>query len=269
MQREPGPARSEGREVPGIAFATAARRDNPLNMSAPADQPIWEQHPLWLDRERLDAITARMWLEIQRTMFAGKPRRPLRNPSNTELTVVGGTSAEDVFREAVHALLRYVPEGEADWDAVGITIAKRRAIAAVRRAKKHRSLPGGSEIDITSLDLEGEHGNRRVDELADPGDPPDEEAIDRVLRADRLLAFRTVAAEVLPQRDRDIVFRVTRGETNAAIAKDVGLTSQRVGQIYRESLRKVNARLRSDPQFRRLYEPEGGNPQWLKTPWMP
>lgn len=246
--------------MPGIAFAAGAARDNPPDMSAPIDQPIWEQHPLWLDRERLDAVSARMWLEIQKTMFAGRLLRPLRTPGRTELTVVGGTSAEDVYQEAVHALLRYVPAGGVDWDAVGTTIAKRRAIAAVRTAKKHRSLPDGQEIAITSLDLEGEHGDRRVDELFDPGDPPDEEAIDRVLRADRLLAFRTAAGELLPQRDRDIVFRATRGETNAAIAKDVGLTGQRVGQIYRASLRKVNARLRSDPRFRCLYEPEGGNP---------
>jgi RNA polymerase sigma factor (sigma-70 family) len=229
-------------------------------MSAPADRPIWEQHPLWLDRERLEAITERMWLEIQKTLFAGRPRRPLRNPGNTELTVVGGASAEDVFSEALHALLRYEPKGDVNWEAVGITIAKRRAIAAVRTAKKHRGLSSGSEIDIKSLDLENERGERLVDDLADPVDGPDVDAVDRVLRADRLLAFRKVAEEVLPQRDRDIVFRVARGETYLAIAKDVGVTEQRVGQINRESLRKINARLRSDHKFRRLYETQGGNP---------
>lgn len=229
-------------------------------MSAPAGRPVWEHHPLWLDRERLEAITQRMWLEIQKVMFSGKPRRPLRSPGKTELTVVGGTSVEDVFSEAVHALLQYEPEGDADWEAVGITIAQRRAIAAVRSATKHRSLPDGSEIGITSLDLENEEGEPIIDGLADPGDPPDDEAIDRVLRHDRLLAFRKTAEELLTQRDRDIVFRRTRGETNVEIAKDVGVTDQRVGQIYGESMRKINAQLRSDPKFRRLYEPEGGKP---------
>lgn len=229
-------------------------------MSAPADRPIWERHPLWLDRDRLEAITQQMWLEIQKKMFAGKPRRRLGNPGQTELTVVGGTSVEDVFREALHALLQYEPEGDVDWAAVGIIIAQRRAIAAVRKAKKHRGLPDGSEIDIQSLDLETDDGERLVDELPAPGDLTEDEAIDRVLRTGRMLAFRKVAEEMLPQRDRDIVFRVTRGETNVAIAKDVGVTDKRVGQIYRESLRKINARLRSDPKFRRLYEPEGGNP---------
>lgn len=229
-------------------------------MSTSADRPIWEQHPLWVDRDRLEAITHRMWLEIQKVMFPGRPRRTRRNPGHTELTVVGGTSAEDVFSEALQGLLQYEPKGSVSWEAVAITIAQRRAIDAVRNARKHRVLPDGSEIGITSLDLENDEGERLVDGLADSGELTDEEAVDRVLRADRLLAFRKVAEEVLPERDRDIVFRVTRGETNVAIAKEVGLTQQRVGQIYGESMRKINAGLRSDPHFRRLYEPEGGNP---------
>lgn len=63
-----------------------------------------------------------------------------------------------------------------------------------------------------------------------------------------------------PQRDRDIVFRAARGETYVSISSAVNLSQQRVGQIDRESLRKINARLRADPQYRRLYEPEGGTP---------
>jgi DNA-binding NarL/FixJ family response regulator len=201
-----------------------------------------------------------MWIEIQKVMFPGHQRKLRRNPGKTELTVVGGASLEDVFSEALNALLQYGPHGDVVWEAVGNTIAQRRAVAAVRTAKKHRSLPDGSEIGIASLDLENEEGDRLVEGLADPDAFTDEEAIDRVLRADRILAVRTVAEEILHQRDRDIVFRVTRGETNVAIANDVDLTEQRVGQVYRESVRKINARLRSDPTFRRLYEPEGGNP---------
>lgn len=229
-------------------------------MSAPSGRLIWDQHPLWADRDRLEAISQRMWLEIQRVMFPWKPRRPLRNPGKTELTVVGGISLEDVFSEAVHALLLYEPIGDVNWEAVAIIIARRRAIAAVRKATKHRALPHGSEIDVVSLDEEDEGGKPFVEEVADPAGLIEDDVSDGILRADRLLAFRKVAEEVLPQRDRDIVFRVNRGETNLAIAKDVGLSAQRVGQIYRESMRKINARLRNDPKFRRLYEPEGGKP---------
>lgn len=249
-----------GKDLVETAFVGAAPRDNPPVMSTPAGRPIWEQHPLWLDRERLEAVTQRMWPEIQKVMFPGGPRRSLRNPGHAELTLVGGTSAEDVLRWAVQDLLQYEPKGNVVWEAVAIAIAQRRAVDAVRKATKHRRLPDGAEIGITSLDLENEDGERLVDGLADSGELIDEEAVDRVLRTDRLLAFRKVAEEVLPQRDRDIVFRLTRGETNVAIAKEVGLTQQRVGQIYAESMRKINAGLRSDPNFRRLYEPEGGNP---------
>lgn len=227
-------------------------------MAESAQQPRWEQHPLWLDRERLDAITERMWIEIQKTMFPFNAPRPRRRPGDTELTVVGGRSVDDVFAEALFHLLRYQPAGDVKWEAVGITIAHRRAVAAVRKAKKHRSLPDGSEISIVSLDLENDSGQRLVDEVPDVGDEPGEEATDRVLRADRMLAFREVANEALSGRDKDILFRSISGETNVRIAADIGLTPQRVGQIYRESLRKINARLRGNPSFRRLYEYEGG-----------
>ena len=212
-------------------------------MSAPAGRPIWEQHPLWLDRERLDSISQLMWFEIQKVMFPGRPPRPLRRPGLTELTVVGGTSAEDAYSEAVHALLRYEPKGDVNWEKVGVTIARRKAIDAVRKATSHRRLPDGTEIDITSLDLENEDGEPLVGDVADSGDLTDDEAVDRVLRAQRLVAFRKMADE-LPQRDRDIVFRSARGETYVAIARDVGLTEQRVGQIDREGLRKISAGLR-------------------------
>jgi len=243
-----------------IPFVGAATRDNDFDMSAPADRPIWEQHPLWLDRQRLEAISDRMWLEIQKVMFPGHQRRLRRSPGKTELTVVGGASVEDVFSEALNTLLRYEPHGDVSWEAIGITIAQRRAVAAVRTATKHRGLPDGTEIGIMSLDLENEQGERLVDAQPDPDALADDEVIDQILRADRVLAIRKVAEDILPQRDRDIFFRFTRGETKVAIAKDVGLSGQRVGQIYRESVRKINATLRSDPTFRRLYEPKGGNP---------
>lgn len=229
-------------------------------MSVPKDRPIWENHPLWSDRARLDRIRQQMWIEIQKVMFPGRPRRGLANPGRTELTVVGGTSAEDAFSEAVNALLRYAPVGDVNWEATANTIARRRGVAAVRTARKHRGLPDGSEIGITSLDENDEEGDPLYDDVAVADDAPDEDATDRALRADRLLAFRTVADEILPERDREIVFRAGRGETYVSISNVVNLSQQRVGQIDRESLRKINARLRADPHYRRLYEPEGGTP---------
>ncbi|MGI8793011.1 MAG: hypothetical protein ACR2H3_07530 [Acidimicrobiales bacterium] len=229
-------------------------------MTSRAERLTWENHPLWHDRAQLDAIRKQMWIEVQKTMFLGKPRRPLRNPGKIELTVVGGASAEDAYSEAIHALLQYQPRGEVNWAAVGNTLARRRAIAAVRRARKHRKLPNGSEINIVSLDLEDDDGAPLIDEIAAADLLPDEAATERALQAERLVAFRTVADEILPQRDRDIVFRIARGETTVAIAEIVNLTPQRVGQIHRESMRKINAQLRTEPKYRRLYDPEGGSP---------
>ena len=229
-------------------------------MTSPAERPVWENHPLWRDRARLDAIRKQMWIEVQKTLSPGKPRKPLRSPGRTELALVGGTSAEDAYNEAIYALLRYAPGGEVNWEAVGNTLARRRAIAALRKARKHRKLPDGSEIGIVSLDTEDDDGEPLVNKIADYEVLPDEAAAERALRAERLIAFRTVADEILPQRDRDIVFRIARGETQRAIAEIVNLTPQRVGQIYAGSIRKINAQLRTQQKFRRLYEPEGGNP---------
>lgn len=229
-------------------------------MSTPAGRPIWEQHPLWLDRGRLDAISDRMWLKIQKVMFPGHQRRSGAVPGKTELTLVGGASLEDTFSEALIALLQYEPHEDVNWEAIGITIAHRKAVAAVRTARKNRGLQDGSELGIVSLDLENKRGERLVEAHPDSGALTDDEVIDQILQADRILAIRKVAEEILSSRDRDIFFRSTRGDTNAAIAKGVGVTEQRVGQIYRESVRKINATLHSDPTFRRLYEPKGGNP---------
>ena len=230
-------------------------------MSTPDDLPVWENHPLWDDRARLDRIRDQMWIQIQKVMFPGRPRRSSADPERTELTIVGGTSAEDVFSEAINAVLNYAPDGDVNWEATANKIAHRRAVAAVRKARKHRRLPDGSEIGMTSFDRSDADGEPLYGSAAVSTDAPDEEAVERVIQADRALAFREVANEILTRRDRDIVFRAARGETYVSISDIVNLTEQRVGQIDREARRKINARLRSDPQYQRLYEPERTDPQ--------
>lgn len=242
----------------GHAFVERGTRDNAREMPTPAARPNWEQHPLLVDRARLQMITELMWFQIQRIMFPFAPRRSSRNPSGTELTVVGGTSAEDVLREALAGLMQYEPQGHVEWEGLAITIAQRRAIDAVRRARKHRRLPDGTEIDITSLDREREDGPPIADTLPDPNQLTEDEVVESLLRADRLRAIGTVARTTLSHRDRDIFYRVTRGESLVAVAAEVDLTPQRVGQIYRQSLRQINAALKLDPQFQRLYDLEGG-----------
>jgi len=200
-----------------------------------------------------------MWLTIQKSMFPASPRRSRRNPGKTELTVVGGLSTEDVLQEALLDLLRSEPDGDVNWEGLGVTIARRRAADALRRATKNRHRPDGSEIGLISLDIEDAEGERLFDPADDNGIEEDE-IVDLVLRIDRLLAVRQVGQEILSQRDWGIVVRVSKGETNVTIANDLPISPQAVGQIYSKSLRKIKARLRSDGKYRRLYEPEGGNP---------
>lgn len=244
----------------GSPFVGGGRGDNASDMTTPAGRPISQQHPLWLDRDRLEAISQQMWIHIQKVLFPGE-RRVRKRSGESTLTLVGGTSAEDVLSEAVLSLLRYEPDGPVNWEAFASSIAHRRAVDALRKATKGRELPDGGEIPIASLDLESPEGQRVADEVADArGEPLDEEVVDRILEDQRLLAVRQVADKVLTQRDRDIFFRITRGETREAIAGDVNLTPQRVGQIYAEAIRKTNDGLKHDPHFRRLYDHEGGNP---------
>jgi DNA-directed RNA polymerase specialized sigma24 family protein len=240
------------------AFVQPVARDNALEMPTPAARPNWEQHPLLLDRARLQRVTELMWFQIQKKMFPAAPRRSSSNPSGNELTIVGGTSAEDVLREALAALLQYESQEQVEWEGLAITIAQRRAVDAVRRARKHRRLSDGTEIDITSLDRERDDGRPIADTIADPDQLTEQDVVDSLLRADRLRAIGTMARETLSQRDRDIFYRVTRGEPLVAISPEVDLTPQRVGQIYRKSLRQINAALKLDPRFQRLYDLEGG-----------
>ena len=44
----------------------------PSRCPLPPIGPSGRQHPLWLDRDRLETITQRMWLEIQKVMFPGQ-----------------------------------------------------------------------------------------------------------------------------------------------------------------------------------------------------
>ena len=244
----------------GSPFVGAGHGDNASDMSTPAGRPISQQHPLLLDRERLEAITQQIWMRIQKVLFPGE-RRVRKRSGESTLSLVGGTSAEDVLSEAVLSLLRYEPGGVVNWEAVAMRIAHRRAADALSKATKGRGLPDGGEIPVASLDLESQEGQRVVDEVPDTsGEPLDDEVVDRILENQRLVAVRQVTDEVLTQRDRDIFFRITRGEIREAIAGDVNLTPQRVGQIYTEAIRKINAALKRDPDFRRLYDHEGGNP---------
>ncbi len=144
-----------------------------------------------------------------------------------------------------------------------MTIARNKAIAALRKSGKHRGLPDGSQIQIASLDMENADGEPLINDIPDPDDSgysPDE-AIRRVHQLERLRALRRLAEEHLTDRDRQIFFRHQRGETFRSMHDDYDITEQRIGQIYRKSLRDLRNAAKNDPKTQRLTDPdEGGNP---------
>lgn len=232
-------------------------------MPTPANRPFPTNHPLQDDRVRLEHIADLMWDEIHSVLWPGLPFRRRASPSGNELTLVGGASAEDVLQEAVIALLRYQPTPGINWEGLGVTIAHNKAVAALRKSGKHRALPDGSQIQIASLDMENADGEPLVNDIPDPDDSgySADEAIRRVHQLDRLRALRRLAEESLTVRDRQILFRHQRGETFRSMHDDFDLTEQRIGQIYRKSLRDLRNAAKNDPATQRPNDPdEGGNP---------
>lgn len=232
-------------------------------MSDPARRPIPANHPLRDDRARLEHIADLMWDEIHRVLWPRWSVRRRGSAGGTELTLIGGTSSEDVLQEALVGLLRYQPATAVNWEGLSVTIAHHKAVEALRESGKHRSRPDGSQIQIASLDMENAVGEPLVDDIADPDDSgySADEAIRRVHQLERLQALRRLAGENLTDRDRQILFRHQRGETFRSMHEDYGITEQRAGQIYRESLRKLRYAANNDPATQRLNDPdEGGNP---------
>jgi RNA polymerase sigma factor (sigma-70 family) len=231
-------------------------------MSETAKRPIHPQHPLREDLARLERIADLMWPEIQKVL---KHRiRPRTRPGPTELTLVGGTSAEDVLQEALVGLLRYEPASSVNWEGLGVRIAQNKAKEALRKSRAYRQRADGSEITIASLDVENSEGEPLANQIPDEESTgfTEDQAVEEVERLERQLALRRVADQVLTDRDRAIVFRIQRGETRIDIKDDFAITAQRVGQIYADALERLRAGLSDDPSLRPItnHPIEGGNP---------
>ena len=233
-------------------------------MSTQAEQGFPASHPLRHDRLRLERIADLMWDEIHSVLFKGRAVRRRGSPGGTELTLIGGTSADEILQEALVGLLRYRPVPNINWEGLGVRIAHNKAVGALRKSGKHRNLPDGSQIQIASLDREDEDGDRLVDKVPEPGDTgyTEEEAVLRVHQLDLNRALRRIAEATLNEREREIVHRIQRGETRRSLEEEYGVTEQRVGQIYNGAIKKLREAAQNDPAIQLLIEPnEGGKPQ--------
>jgi len=160
-------------------------------------------------------------------------------------------------------LLRGEPDDGDNWEGYGVGIAKNKAKGALRSSRASRTRPGHDDIAVLSLDATNDAGERHVDDIPAPREVEStlQEGQDEVERLERQEALHLAAHEVLSDRDRQIVFRISRGETREHIKDDFNISAQRVGQIYAKALIKLQPLLQRNPLFQTTTDPnEGGIP---------
>ena len=198
-------------------------------------------HPLVADRARLDKITDNMGAQIHRVVY-GRSR-----DSRSERTLHGGESADDILQEALIALLEYDPgKLRTTWEALSVGIARKKAFAALRRATRGRRSERADPDDadeVTVVSLEEFHAG-----LPDESERHDPELAFE--RTQQQLVLLRLARERLSGREQRVFFGIHfDGVTRAALADEVGLTPQGVGQMYVRIVKSLYAAARDDPSF--------------------
>lgn len=192
-----------------------------------------------------------MYVKIQRTLFPWKPARRLRieagqfiGAGDQEHVLAGsGLSADDVLADAFLALLQQSPERIKDsWEGLAFTIAHNKAVDALRASGKGlRATKKRPELRLVSGDAErvgpdGEPEPSIFEMLPSNWGDPEEE----FFKTEGVVRLRDLAREILEDRDREIFFAIHFGDYSRKDIGDLlGLTSQRVGQIYKAALRRL------------------------------
>jgi RNA polymerase sigma factor (sigma-70 family) len=198
-------------------------------------------HPLVADRARLDKITDNMAAQIQKVIY-GRGRE-----AGSERALHGGESADDVLQDALIALLEYDPgKLRTTWEALSVGIARKKAFAALRRAtrgrRRQRTNPDDPD-DVTVIALDGGFAD-----LRDERDEYDPEAAFE--RTQQQLVVLRLARQRLSTREQKVFFGIHfDGVSRAALADQVGLTPQAVGQMYVRVVKALYAAARADPSF--------------------
>ncbi|HSK97604.1 MAG TPA: hypothetical protein VK891_13375 [Euzebyales bacterium] len=232
-------------------------------MTASGSRRPLPDHPLLQDRERLEAILDVMYIQIQKVThpFRAAVRRGAAG-ARREHALLGGESPDDVLQTALLALLSHPPSRlDTTWEALAVGIARNKARDAIRRATAGRTTPSaggdgprGPETNVVPLSGAGEHA---VDALPAGGDTLEGEFI--ASRQQRILL--RLAQELLDDRERQIFFEIHHlGARRAEVGRRLGLTGQRVGQIYRSVAERLLDAARDDPTFRTLSEFAAGGP---------
>ena len=228
-------------------------------------QAFGSEHPLMADRERLERILNVMYAKIQRTLFPW--RNPGRRPrpetgqfdsAGGEERILDGTgvSPDDILNRAFLALLDYPPNRlEGEWEGLAVRIAEHKAIDALRSAEKGlRGTDHRPELQLVSGDLEREGPDGETEPLifegidSDWGDPEAE-----YLELEAALELRDLARKALDDRQQRIFFAIHFNDySRREVGEQLGLTSQRIGQIYKASLLALEAH--PDYPFKRSVE---------------
>jgi RNA polymerase sigma factor (sigma-70 family) len=225
-------------------------------VAIPARQPL-PNHPLLQERARLESILDVMYVQTQKVMSPGgtpNTRRGARAGRGTERTVVGGEGPDDVLQDALLALLSYHPSQlSTSWEALGVRIAQNKAKQALRTATKgrRRSAPGrdiaDQEVSLVQL-TPGDEGPGSAGVIPSGSEPEAE-----FIQARQQLILMRLARELLDERDRRIFFDVHYLDVpRAEVGRNLGLTGQRVGQIYRRAAERLLDAARNDPAFRTI-----------------
>ena len=218
------------------------------------------EHPLLSDRERLEKIADIMYAKIQKTLFLGNRGRHSKNEPERILTGTA-VSADDVLSEAFIGLLQYPPERlEGTWEGLAVTIAGNKATDAFRASQKGlRGTDHRPQLRLVSGDAEREGPDGETEPAifevlpSNWGDPEAES-----LELEYAVELRDLARDVLNDRDLKIFFAIHFQEySRREIGEQLGLTSQRIGQIYRAALRSIGPRL--NHPFKLDNKQQGGN----------
>ena len=207
------------------------------------------EHPLLADEARLNRILDVMYAKIHKTLFpwskpgkrSGSEASQSNNADDPELILYGtGVSANDVLSEAFEGLFLYPPERlRGTWEGLAVTIAENKATDALRSAEKGlRGTEHRTALHLVSGDLErdgpdGETEPAIFDTL--PSNWGDLEVEFFVLQD--VLKLRDLARELLNDRDQRIFFAIHfQGYNRKEVGDRLGLTGQRVSQIYNSAL---------------------------------
>jgi RNA polymerase sigma factor (sigma-70 family) len=215
--------------------------NNPIEMMKELAVTARLAHPLVVDRARLEKITDNMAAQIHKVIYRRSP-----DPA-AERALHGGESADDVLQDALIALLEYDPGRlHTTWEALSVGIARKKAFAALRRATRGRRTPGAGRGDpdaVTIVALDS-----TVSQLQDDSDDRDPELAFE--RTQQQLVLLRLARDRLSGRERRVFFGIHfDGVTRAALAAEIGVTAQAVGQMYVRIVKSLYAAARDDPAF--------------------